>query len=114
MRSPVKNGMKEKMNSTHFCINRKILCALVLLILPWRLFAQTADEMAKELETLYRQGAGTTISFVVDGEKNTLSFANGSTKFRLESPDDLIISDGATIWHYGKKKKEVVIDKASS
>ena len=87
---------------------------LALILLPLSLAAQTADDMAKELEGLYTKGAGTTISFVLDGDKNSLTFATGSPKFRVESPTDLIVSDGITIWHYGKKKKEVVIDKASS
>jgi outer membrane lipoprotein-sorting protein len=98
----------------HFYNSRRFLFLAAFLILPISLSAQTADEMAKELEALYSKGAGTTISFVLDGEKNSLTFANGSPKFRLESPNDLIVSDGITIWHYTKKKKEVVIDKASS
>src|SRR5579872_2922272 len=114
MRLPVKNGMKEKMNSMLFCSNRNFFYFLVLLVLPVSLSAQTADEMAKELEKVYSKGIGTTISFVLDGEKNSLTFMNNSPKFRLESPTDIFISDGTTIWHYQKKKKEVVIDKASS
>ncbi len=89
-----------------------ILAIMILLSTP--LHAQTAQEMAKELETLYRKGAGTTISFSLDGAKNSLTFSNAVSKFRIESPDDLIVSDGTTIWHYGKRKKEVVIDKISS
>ena len=106
--------MKEKMNSTTYYSSSSYFLVLAFLCLPVMLLAQTADEMAKELEKLYSKGAGTTISFVLDGEKNSLTFKNSSPKFRLESPNDLIISDGVTIWHYGKKKKEVVIDKASS
>ncbi|MFI5263089.1 MAG: outer membrane lipoprotein carrier protein LolA [Candidatus Kapaibacterium sp.] len=102
------------MRSIFFYSSRSFVYFAVFLILPVALSAQTADEMAKELEGLYSKGAATTISFVLDGEKNSLTFANGSSKFRLESPGDLIVSDGVTIWHYTKKKKEVVIDKASS
>jgi outer membrane lipoprotein-sorting protein len=101
------------MNSILYYISRSFFCLLAFLVLPITLSAQTADEMAKELESLYSKGEGTTISFVLDGEKNSLTFKNSSPKFRLESPNDIIISDGTTIWHYGKKKKEVVIDKAS-
>jgi outer membrane lipoprotein-sorting protein len=90
------------------------LFGIAILFFSSSLQAQTAQEMAKELETLYRKGAGTTISFSLDGAKNSLTFSNTVSKFRIESPDDLIISDGTTIWHYGKKKKEVVIDKISS
>jgi len=106
--------MKEKMRPIHFCISRSVLLVLPFQILASHLSAQTADQIAKELESIYGKGAGTAISFVLDGEKNSLLFANGSPKFRLESPDDLITSDGTSIWHYTKKKKEVVIDKASS
>ncbi len=84
---------------------------LALFIFPCSLFAQTAEEMAKEIETMYRSGAATAISFTLDGEKTSLTFANGTPKFRVEMATDLIVSDGATIWHYGKKKKEVAIDK---
>jgi len=102
------------MRSIFFYSSRSFFYFIVFLILPVTLSAQTADEMAKELESLYRKGAATTISFVLDGEKNSLTFATGSPKFRLENPNDLIVSDGTTIWHYTKKNKEVVIDKASS
>ncbi len=102
------------MNFIPFYSSRSIFCFLAFLFLPISLSAQTADEMAKELESMYSKGVGTVISFVLDGNKNSLTFANGTPKFRLESPDDLIISDGVTIWHYSKKKKEVVIDQASS
>ncbi|MDP4220216.1 MAG: hypothetical protein Q8916_06680 [Bacteroidota bacterium] len=93
---------------------RNTALILVCLLLSSASWAQTADEMAKELEKLYSQGEGTTISFTLDGEKNSLTFASGSGKFRIENPRDLIISDGTTIWHLDKTKKEVVLDKADS
>src|SRR4051812_41902219 len=111
---PLRNGMKEKMNSMFFCINRNILLISILLLLPSVLRAQTAGDAAKEIEEMYRKGAATSISFMIDGEKTSLSFATESSKFRIENPSDLIVSDGETIWHYGKKKKEVVIDKIAS
>lgn len=114
MPSPVKNGMKEKMKFINFCMSRSVILCLALIFFPLVVSAQTADEMAKELENLYSRGEGTTLSFTLDGEKNSLTFANGSAKFRIENPTDLIISDGNTIWHYTKSKKEVVIDKAES
>src|SRR5436190_18929496 len=102
------------MSFTNYYISRKIIFLVALLILPFSAFAQTADEMAKQLEDLYGKGQGTSISFTLDGEKISLTFASSSSKFRIDNPTDLIISDGSTIWHYGKKKKEVVIDKADS
>lgn len=106
--------MRGKMNFIHCYIGRRILFALAVCLFPIAVFAQSADEMAKELENLYSQGEGTAISFTLDGEKISLTFAGSSSQFRIDNPTDLIISDGATIWHYGKKKKEVVIDKADS
>jgi len=93
---------------------RYVFLLISCFLLRSNLHAQTAQEMSKELETLYRKGAGTTISFSLDDAKNSLTFSNTVSKFRIESPDDLIISDGATIWHLSKKKKEVVIDKIST
>jgi len=90
---------------------RSFLLLLGFIILPTSLFAQNADEMAKEIENLYRSGAGTSISFTLDGEKTSLSFATSTSQFRVDMANDLIVSDGTTIWHYGKAKKEVAIDK---
>jgi outer membrane lipoprotein-sorting protein len=106
------NGTSEKMNSILFYMKRNFI--FLFLFIPLISSAQTADEMAKELENLYSRGAGTSISFTLDGDKNSLTFANTSAKFRIDNSTDLIISDGATIWHYGKKKKEVVIDKVDA
>jgi outer membrane lipoprotein-sorting protein len=106
--------MKEKMKFIKFYISHSIILFFVSIFSPLAVSAQTADEMAKELENLYSRGEGTALSFTLDGEKNSLTFASGSSKFRIENPTDLIISDGSTIWHYTKAKKEVVIDKAES
>ena len=114
MPSPVKNGMKEKMKFINFYIGNSLILIFAFILFPIAVSAQTADEMAKELENLYSRGEGTALSFTLDGEKNSLTFAGGSAKFRIENPTDLIISDGTTIWHYTKSKKEVVIDKAES
>jgi outer membrane lipoprotein-sorting protein len=102
------------MNFMNCYIGRKFLLALAVCLIPLKASAQTADELAKELEDLYSQGEGTAISFTLEGEKFSLTFAGNSSQFRIDNPTDLIISDGVTIWHYGKKKKEVVIDKADS
>ena len=106
--------MKEKMKSINFYISHSIILFFVIIFFPLAASAQTANEMAKELENLYSRGEGTALSFTLDGQKNSLTFAGGSAKFRIENPTDLIISDGTTIWHYTKLKKEVVIDKAES
>ena len=106
--------MKEKMKFINFYIANSLILFFASILFPLAVSAQTADEMAKELENLYSRGEGTTLSFTLDGEKNSLTFAGGSAKFRIENPTDLIISDGTTIWHYTKLKKEVVIDKAES
>ena len=90
------------------------LLAMTIILMGLSIRAQTAQEMSKELENLYRKGEGTTISFLLDDAKNSLTFSNTVSNFRIESPDDLIVSDGTTIWHLSKKKKEVVIDKISS
>jgi outer membrane lipoprotein-sorting protein len=90
------------------------ICIIVFFLFPITSSAQTADEMAKELENLYSKGAATSISFTLDGDKNVLTFANNSSKFRIDNSKDLIISDGVTIWHYGKSKKEVVVDKVDT
>ena len=106
--------MKEKMKFINFYIGNSLILFFAFILFPLAVSAQTADEMAKELENLYSRGEGTALSFTLDGEKNSLTFASGSAKFRIENPTDLIISDGTTIWHYTKSKKEVVIDKAES
>jgi outer membrane lipoprotein-sorting protein len=93
---------------------RNCIFLFLFLLLPVISFAQTADEMAKELENLYSRGAGTSMSLVIDGAKNTVTFATNSAKFRIDNPTDLFVSDGANIWHYMKTKKEVVIDKAGA
>ncbi|MEI8135166.1 MAG: hypothetical protein WCH46_08865 [bacterium] len=93
---------------------RKFLLCLGFALLPLIARAQTAEDLAKELEQLYSHGAVTTISFSIDGAKNTLSFAHGTSQFRLDNTTDLITSDGATIWHYSKQRKEVVIDKVNA
>ncbi len=102
------------MKFINFYIGHSIIMFFAIIFSPLVASAQTADEMAKELENLYSRGEGTALSFTLDGEKNSLTFANGSAKFRIENPTDLIISDGTTILHYTKSKKEVVIDKAES
>ncbi len=102
------------MKFINFYIGNSLLLFFAFILFPFTASAQTADEMAKELENLYNRGEGTALSFILDGQKNSLLFAGGSAKFRIENPTDLIISDGTTIWHYTKLKKEVVIDKAES
>ncbi|MEP7235075.1 MAG: hypothetical protein ABI778_07245 [Ignavibacteriota bacterium] len=102
------------MNSILFYLRRSVLSAIGIFLLPFSIYGQTAEEITKELEQLYSKGVGTTISFSLDGEKNSITFASGTSDFRLESPTDLIISDGKTVWRYVKKKKEVIIDNATS
>jgi outer membrane lipoprotein-sorting protein len=106
--------MEEKKNSIVSCVSRSIIVLFILAVMQGFVFAQTSSEMAKELENLYSKGEVTTISFTLDGDKTSLSFAKSSSKFRVETPHDLITSDGFTIWHLDKKKQEVVIDKISS
>lgn len=109
----MKNGSNERMNYMNYYISRSLVLFFAFLIAPFAVSAQTADEMAKQLEDLYSKGEGTAITFSLDGEKIALTFASGSPKFRIDNPTDLIVSDGTTIWHYGKRKKEVVIDNAN-
>jgi outer membrane lipoprotein-sorting protein len=101
--------MREKIIFIPFCRSSILL---LLILYSSSLLAQTAHEMAKDVEDLYTKGAATVISFSLDGDKNMLTFDGGS-KFRIDNPTDLIISDGTTIWHYTKQKKEVVVDKVN-
>src|SRR5437867_250189 len=103
MRSRAKSGIIGKKNSMVFC---KSSIVVILFLFSSVAAAQTAHEMAKEVESLYTKGAATSISFSLDGEKNSLTFASGTMSFRIENPTDIIVSDGVTIWHYTMPKKE--------
>ena len=92
----------------------RVLLPLILLALPTYAIAQTAAGLAKELENFYRKTAGATITFSMGYDRISLTFSNNSTKFRIDNSTDLIVSDGTTIWHFAKKKKEVVVDKINS
>lgn len=81
-------------------------------------YAQDAQEIIKSVQSKYNNIKDAQASF-----SQTIRYNSGSTqsssgtifiqkeeKYRIESKNEIIVTDGVTSWSYYKKKKQVVID----
>jgi chaperone LolA len=94
-----------------------ILIFSFILILN-KCFAQDAQEIIKSVQSKYSSISDATASF-----SQNIKFSSGKSvstsgtiyiqkeeKYRIETKNDIIITDGVTSWAYSKKKNQVVVD----
>jgi len=93
--------------------------ALILILLFANItFSQDAQEIIKKVQSKYN-----TIKDAQASYSQTIKYSSGSSqsssgtiyiqkedKYRIESKNEVIVTDGVTSWSYKKKKKQVVID----
>ena len=95
----------------NYSYKKRVLKICALLVLPLAAFGQSAIELTKEIETTYLSGEAVSATFSLgDAGKMSLTVSPHTNKFRLETKQELIVSDGATTWNFNKEKKQVVID----
>jgi chaperone LolA len=81
-------------------------------------FAQDAQEIIKKVQSKYNtiKDASATYSQSVKYSSGSSQSSSGTIyiqkedKYRIESKNEVIVTDGVTSWSYSKKKKQVVID----
>jgi chaperone LolA len=96
----------------------KYLFAIFFILSVNYTFAQDAQEIIKKVQSKYNSIKDAQASF-----SQFVKYSSGSTqsssgtiyiqkedKYRIESKNEIIVTDGVTSWSYSKKKKQVVID----
>jgi len=82
------------------------------------MLAQDAQEIIKNVQSKYNsiKDAQATFSQFVKYSSGSTQSSSGTIyiqkedKYRIESKNEVIVTDGVTSWSYSKKKKQVVID----
>jgi chaperone LolA len=91
----------------------KFMFFLLLLVFSNLGFAQSAEDVLKSLQNKFDSISDLTVNFnQKSAGKSLLSgtmFFKKENKIRLEIENQLIISDGESIWNYSKKQNKVVI-----
>jgi chaperone LolA len=96
----------------------KFFPVLFLIIAVNIAYSQDAQEIIKNVQSKYNTIKDAQASF-----SQSIRYSSGSTqsssgtiyiqkedKYRIESKNEVIVTDGVTSWSYSKKKKQVVID----
>jgi chaperone LolA len=81
-------------------------------------YSQDAQEIIKNVQSKYNstKDAQATYSQSVKYSSGSTQSSSGTIyiqkedKYRIESKNEIIVTDGVTSWSYSKKKKQVVID----
>lgn len=81
-------------------------------------YAQDAQEIIKKVQSKYNtiKDASATYSQSVKYSSGSSQSSSGTIyiqkedKYRIESKNEIIVTDGVTSWSYSKKKKQVIID----
>ncbi len=96
----------------------KYLSLLIIIFLPYELFAQDAQEIIKQVQNKYNgiNDAKATFSMTDKAHKGKSSSASGTlwiqkeNKYKIKTSSFTLITDGSTSWSYTPSKKQVVID----
>jgi chaperone LolA len=96
----------------------KILFVVFLMIFVSSSYAQDAQEIIKNVQSKYNsiKDAQATFSQYVKYSSGSSQSSSGTiyiqkeNKYRIESKNEVIVTDGVTSWSYSKKKKQVIID----
>jgi chaperone LolA len=96
----------------------KLLFVFFLAIFVNVVYSQDAQEIIKNVQSKYNSIKDAQASY-----SQSVKYSSGSTqssagtiyiqkedKYRIESKNEVIVTDGVTSWSYSKKKKQVVID----
>lgn len=97
----------------HLRITRRIALASIALavLFAGRAQAQTADEVAQRLQQRYRAINSLQAEFIQnvgDASLRGLLSVRGDA-FRIEMQDQVLVSDGATLWSYSQNDNQVVV-----
>jgi chaperone LolA len=96
----------------------KYSAVIILMLFVNISFAQDAQEIIKKVQSKYNtiKDASATYSQSVKYSSGSSQSSSGTIyiqkedKYRIESKNEVIVTDGVTSWSYSKKKKQVVID----
>lgn len=95
----------------------------LLLLIPMLLYSQTAKEQLTGLQNKYKAVKTITADFrqvtksdAVENEYKSEGklFFKKEDKFRLELKDQVLVTDGKTVWNHNTKAKKVIITKFDS
>jgi chaperone LolA len=96
-----------------------IIISLIITFLIFNtLFAQDAQEIIRKVQANYKtikdSKAGFSQSVKPKSGKSQSSsgtiYIQKENKYRIESKDQVLVTDGVTTWSYSAKKKQVIID----
>lgn len=96
----------------------KYLTFVSIILFLNTLFAQDAQEIIKNVQSKYNsiKDAQASFSHYIKYSSGSSQSSSGTIyiqkedKYRIESKNEIIVTDGVTSWSYYKKKKQVVID----
>ncbi len=100
-----------------------VLWLLMLLVAGSAASGADVDKIIKKMQKKYRSAKTIQIhfkeitQFSLTGTTTEVSgvlHMQGQKKFRLETEDQVIVSDGKTIWQYNKLESQVLIDNAKN
>jgi len=96
-------------------ILRRLATLIFLLLIGTTAFAQSATELAAELQAQLQKGAAVRLKFTVpgDGAYSILVDTHGR-RVRLVSRSATIVTDGATVWNYNQAQKRLTMDAISN
>jgi len=91
------------------------LSILSLVISSAALAQRTADEIITQVDRQINSGAAIRMKFSVPGEGAYSILADlGARRARIVAGDLTIVTDGATVWNYNKRTKQLTIDALSN
>ena len=95
-----------------------LILAFLSVFIVNSLFAQDAQEIIHKVQAKYKgiKDAKAGFSQTVKPKSGKSQSSSGTiyiqkeNKYRIESKDQVVVTDGVTSWSYSAKKKQVVID----
>jgi chaperone LolA len=99
----------------------KIATIFLILLFNTSIWSQSVEDIVEEIQDRYEDLENFAANFVqveqflVTGAKNEISgqiYVKGGVKYRLETEDRTIVTDGITVWTYSVFNNQVLIDRA--
>ena len=95
---------------------------IIILVLCFNYIAlsQTAAEIVEEIQEKYEEMDNLTAEFLqvdqfkLTGSKNEMKgkiYIKEGVKYRLETDDQVVVTDGKSVWTYSKHNNQVLIDR---
>lgn len=95
--------------------------AILMLTMTAAYAGPSAESIVKKVKKQYTKVKTLSVEFEqkfnwkLAGTSDTITgkmLIKGNTKYRVEMPDNMLITDGNTVWQYSVTNKQVIIDQA--